>query len=137
MRIPRERLWRDTPTIRTRGRSSTNLYRIPFNEGRGGQAEPIAGASLNGMSNSFPKVSPDGRWIVFVQSRNGQLMRPDGQLYIVPAEGGAARHMRCNHAADEFLAQLLSQRPLDGLLIQEPLALHPDVSDAHRRRGQR
>ena len=48
------------------------------------------------MSNSFPKMSPDGRWIVFVQCRNGQLMRPDGQLYIVPASGGEARRMRCN-----------------------------------------
>ena len=48
------------------------------------------------MSNSFPKVSPDGRWIVFVQARNGQLMRPDSQLYIVPAAGGVAREMRCN-----------------------------------------
>jgi tetratricopeptide (TPR) repeat protein len=73
-----------------------DLYRIPFNDGRGGKAEPIAGASRNGMSNSFPKVSPDGRWIVFVKSKNGQLMRPDGQLYIVPFEGGTARRMRCN-----------------------------------------
>jgi tetratricopeptide (TPR) repeat protein len=73
-----------------------DLYRIPFNEGRGGQAEPIAGASQNGRSNTFPKVSPDGRWIVFVQCRNGQLMRPDSQLYIVPAAGGKARRMRCN-----------------------------------------
>ncbi|HVO11363.1 MAG TPA: tetratricopeptide repeat protein [Vicinamibacteria bacterium] len=73
-----------------------DLYRIPFNDGRGGRAEPIAGASANGMSNSFPKVSPDGRFIVFVQARNGQLMRPDGQLYIVPAGGGVARRMRCN-----------------------------------------
>ncbi len=73
-----------------------DLYRIPFNQGKGGRAEPVAGASGNGMSNSFPKVSPDGRWIVFVQSRNGQLMRPDGQLYIVPAAGGRARRMRCN-----------------------------------------
>jgi tetratricopeptide (TPR) repeat protein len=73
-----------------------DLYRIPFNAGKGGQAEPIAGASQNGMSNSFPKVSPDGRWIVFVQSRNGFLMRPDSQLYIVPAQGGQARKMRCN-----------------------------------------
>jgi tetratricopeptide (TPR) repeat protein len=73
-----------------------DLYRIPFNDGRGGRPEPIAGASNNGMSNSFPKVSPDGRWIVFVQARNGLLMRPDGQLYIVPAEGGRARRMNCN-----------------------------------------
>jgi Flp pilus assembly protein TadD len=73
-----------------------DLYRSPFNEGRGGEAVPIAGASGNGMSNSFPKISPDGRWIVFVQARNGLLMRPDGKLYIVPAEGGEARLMRAN-----------------------------------------
>jgi tetratricopeptide (TPR) repeat protein len=73
-----------------------DLYRIPFNGGRGGKPEPIAGASRNGMSNSFPKISPDGRWIVFVEARNGQLMRPDSQLYIVPAAGGQARRMRCN-----------------------------------------
>ncbi|MBE0657596.1 MAG: tetratricopeptide repeat protein [Bryobacteraceae bacterium] len=73
-----------------------DLYRIPFNNGRGGRAEPILGASNNGRSNSFPKISPDGRWIVFVQSRNGQLMRPDSELFIVPASGGKARRMNCN-----------------------------------------
>jgi Flp pilus assembly protein TadD len=73
-----------------------DLYRIPFNEGRGGKAEPVAGASGNGMSNNFPKVSPDGRWIVFVQNRNGLLMRPDSKLYIVPFAGGRARLMKCN-----------------------------------------
>jgi len=73
-----------------------DLYRIPFNDGKGGQAVPIAGASHDGMSNNFPKVSPDGRWIVFVKCRNAQLMRPDSQLYIVPAQGGVARRMRCN-----------------------------------------
>jgi Flp pilus assembly protein TadD len=73
-----------------------DLYRIPFNGGKGGKAEPVMGASKNGMSNSFPKISPDGRWLVFVQARNGLLMRPDGQLYIVPAGGGTARRMQCN-----------------------------------------
>lgn len=73
-----------------------DLYKIPFNEGRGGKAIPVAGASGNGMSNNFPKVSPDGRWIVFVQNKNGLLMRPDSKLYIVPFEGGKARLMKCN-----------------------------------------
>lgn len=72
------------------------LYRMPFNDGKGGTPERIVGASANGMSNSFPKVSPDGRWIVFVECRNGQLMRPDSQLYIVPSGGGTARRMRAN-----------------------------------------
>ncbi len=73
-----------------------DLYRVAFNEGRGGASEPIAGASANGMSNTFPKVSPDGRWIVFVKCRNGQLMRPDSELWIVPAAGGEARRLRAN-----------------------------------------
>ena len=75
-----------------------DLYRVPFNDGKGGEPKPIAGASANGRSNTFPKVSPDGRWIVFVQCLNGQLMRPDSQLYIVPAQGGQARRMRANMA---------------------------------------
>ncbi len=73
-----------------------DLYRIPFNDGRGGSPEPIAGASGNGMSNNFPKVSPDGKWIVFVQNRNGFLMRPDSELFIVPFQGGKARRLQCN-----------------------------------------
>ena len=73
-----------------------DLYRIPFNGGKGGVPVAIEGASKNGMSNSFPKVSPDGRWIVFVESRNAELMRPDSQLYIVPFAGGVARRLRCN-----------------------------------------
>ncbi|MEO8370241.1 MAG: tetratricopeptide repeat protein [Candidatus Solibacter sp.] len=73
-----------------------DLYRIPFRDGQGGKAEPIAGASSNGKSNSFPKISPDGRWLVYVQARNGLLMRPDSRLFIVPAAGGVAREMKCN-----------------------------------------
>jgi tetratricopeptide (TPR) repeat protein len=73
-----------------------DLYRVPFNHGQGGVPEPIAGASENGMSNNFAKVSPDGHWIVFVQCRNGLLMRPDSQLYIVSFQGGKARRMKCN-----------------------------------------
>ncbi|MGD0628566.1 MAG: tetratricopeptide repeat protein [Terracidiphilus sp.] len=73
-----------------------DLYKIPFNEGRGGKAVPVVGASQNGMSNNFPKVSPDGRWIVFVENKNGLLMRPDSRLFMVPFEGGKARLMNCN-----------------------------------------
>ncbi len=75
-----------------------DLYRIPFNDGKGGTPEPVEGASANGYSNAFPKVSPDGRWIVFVRCRNGLLMRPDSELYIVPAGGGPARRLEANTA---------------------------------------
>ncbi|MGO4882868.1 MAG: tetratricopeptide repeat protein [Bryobacteraceae bacterium] len=73
-----------------------DLYRIPFNNGKGGRAERVVGASENGMSNNFPKVSPDGKWIVWVQNKSGLLMRPDSKLYIVPSTGGEPRPLRSN-----------------------------------------
>jgi Tol biopolymer transport system component len=73
-----------------------DLYRIPFNDGKGGTPERVVGASENGMSNNFPKVSPDGKWIVFVECKNGLLMRPDSKLNIVPFEGGTARPLASN-----------------------------------------
>ncbi len=73
-----------------------DLYRVPFNEGRGGTAEPLAGASGDDRSNYFPKYSPDGRWIIFCKARNYMLLQPDSELYLVPAAGGVARRLRCN-----------------------------------------
>ena len=76
-----------------------DLYRIAVQRGPGRHAGADRGrVAHNGMSNTFPKVSPDGKWIVFTKCRNGQLMRPDGRLWIVPVEGGEAREMRCNTA---------------------------------------
>ena len=75
-----------------------DLYRIPYNNGQGGKAESLAGASHNGRSNYFPKYSPNGKWIVFCQASNYMLLQPDSALYIIPAEGGAARRLKCNTA---------------------------------------
>ena len=73
-----------------------DLYRVPFNDGRGGKAEPIEGASHNGKSNYFAKFSPDGKWIVFCKAENYMLLMPDSELYIIPADGGEARRLRAN-----------------------------------------
>ena len=73
-----------------------DLYRIAFNDGKGGQAVPLAGASGNGMSNYFPKYSPDGKWIVFCKAASFMLLQPDSELWIMPAQGGPARRMECN-----------------------------------------
>jgi hypothetical protein len=73
-----------------------DLYIIPFNEGRGGQAKPVKGASHNGKSNYFPAVSPNGKWLVFCQAENFMLLMPDSKLYIIPAEGGKPRKLKCN-----------------------------------------
>jgi tetratricopeptide (TPR) repeat protein len=73
-----------------------DLCRIPFNEGRGGRAEPIPGASGNGMSNFFGRYSPDGKWIVFCMAKSYMLLQPDSELYVIPAEGGQPRKLRAN-----------------------------------------
>ena len=75
-----------------------DIYQVPFNDGNGGESKPLLGASNNGMSNFFPKYSPDGKWIVFCQAENFMLLQPDAKLYIMPAEGGKPRLMNCNNA---------------------------------------
>lgn len=73
-----------------------DLYRIPFNHGKGGKAIPLKGANSNSMSNYFPRHSPDGKWIVYTQSKTGIMLQPDSQLFILPSSGGEPRKMRCN-----------------------------------------
>ncbi len=73
-----------------------DLCIIPFNNGNGGEAVPIRGASGNGKSNYFPAVSPDGKWLVFCQAENFMLLMPDSRLFIIPLSGGKARMLNSN-----------------------------------------
>jgi len=73
-----------------------NLCIIPFNNGNGGTAELIKGASDNCKSNYFPAVSPDCKWLIYCQAENFMLLMPDSRLYIVPVTGGKARILNCN-----------------------------------------
>jgi tetratricopeptide (TPR) repeat protein len=73
-----------------------DIFRVPFNEGKGGLAIPVDGGSGNNKSNFFARYSPDGKWIVFCQAENFMLLQPDSKLYIMPAGGGTPRLMKCN-----------------------------------------
>jgi tetratricopeptide (TPR) repeat protein len=73
-----------------------DICRIPFNNGKGGTPESLAGASRNGESNFFARYSPDGRWIAFCKASNFMLLQPDSRIYIMPAQGGTPRLMNCN-----------------------------------------
>jgi len=101
-----QRIRRDAPVLLTEEECSEflkdgktflfDLYRVPFNDGKGGVAEPLKGASHNGLSNFFAKYSPNGKWIVFCKAKSFMLLQPDSELYIIPAEGGTARRLQCN-----------------------------------------
>jgi hypothetical protein len=73
-----------------------DIWTLPFNDGKGGTPQPLQGASDNGMSNYFPRFSPDRKWIVYTRSKTGIMLQPDSTLYIVPSGGGEARRMMCN-----------------------------------------
>jgi tetratricopeptide (TPR) repeat protein len=73
-----------------------DLYSVDFNDGKGGVAKPVEGASQNGKSNYFPKFSPDGKWVVFCQADNFMLLQRESRLYIMPSGGGKPRLMNCN-----------------------------------------
>ncbi len=73
-----------------------DIYTIPFNDGFGGLATPIEGASNNGLSNYFPRVSPDGKWLVFCQAESFMLLQKDSKLAILPIAGGESRVLNCN-----------------------------------------
>jgi hypothetical protein len=71
----------------SKGRALTDLkfglFRVDFNDGRGGIAKPVEGASFNGRSNYAPRYSPDGKWIVFNQADSASLVEPTSDLWIL------------------------------------------------------
>jgi hypothetical protein len=86
----------DIHTLSERYTMRFDLWTIPFNDGRGGQATPLPGAGGNGLSNYFPRYTPDGKWVVFCQAQSGLVSMPDSRLVIIPANGGKPRIMKCN-----------------------------------------
>lgn len=108
-----------------------DVYRIPFNGGRGGRAEPVVGASANGRSNYFAKASPDGKWLVFTRAANGVgTIREDSDLYIVPAEGGEARKLRsCGPWAESWHSWSPNSRWL--VFSSKPHGLRTDLVLTH------
>ena len=73
-----------------------DLYRIRFNDGKGGRAEAIAGASRNGKSNSFPKISPDGRWLVYRAGAQWRIDAPGQSAVHRAPRRRPGPAMRCN-----------------------------------------
>lgn len=74
-----------------------DLYRVPYNDGKGGEPSPVPGASHNGRSNFAARFSPDGKWMVYNQADNGSLVEPTADLWIVSTEEGAQpRELECN-----------------------------------------
>jgi len=74
-----------------------DLYTVPYNNGDGGKAVPVPGASHNDMSNYAARYSTDGKWIVFNKADYSTLVAPSADLWILSTEEGALpRKLECN-----------------------------------------
>ena len=72
-----------------------DLYRIRFDEKeeRLYDLECVYQASAFGRSVSFPRVSPDGRYLMFTQFDYGNfsIWHPESDLYLMDLQSGAIR----------------------------------------------
>lgn len=79
--------------------NEVDIYTVPFAEGRGGAATPLAGASSPGVAEYYPDFSADDRLIAFnrVEQGRGRIYyHPQGEIYVVPASGGEATRLAAN-----------------------------------------
>jgi|HubBroStandDraft_2_1064218.scaffolds.fasta_scaffold09015_2 hypothetical protein len=71
-----------------------DIYTIPFNAGKGGQATPVQGASSPGVDEYYPSFSEDDKFIAFdraaADGAQGMYYDPYAEVYVVPASGAAS-----------------------------------------------
>jgi hypothetical protein len=67
-------------------KGATDLYSVPYNNGKGGDAKPVPGASDKNWEELYASISPDGALLLFDRVPSGETMyaNPHAELYFVP-----------------------------------------------------
>jgi len=82
-----------------------DLMRIPFDAQTAGFGEPekVLAVSDSSRSISFPRLSPDGRYLVFCMAGYGNFMiwHPESDLYILDLADGSVREIPVNSERTE------------------------------------
>ena len=80
--------------------NNVDLHIVPFNDRQGGQVQPLAGAAEPGVAEYYPAFSADDSLIAFNRVAPMDTApiyyRPDGEIYVVPSEGGTAVRLIAN-----------------------------------------
>ena len=77
-----------------------DLHIVLYNDRAGGAVTPLRGAAEPKVAEYYPAFSADDRLVAFtrVAKIDGGAMyyRPDGEIYVVPSEGGTATRLIAN-----------------------------------------
>jgi len=68
---------------------ATDLYVVPYNEGNGGSASPVPGASDKSWEEYYAAYSPDDQLVLFNRVPSGQVMyaNPNAEIFFAPMPG--------------------------------------------------
>lgn len=79
-------------------KGATDLYSVPYNDGEGGAAKPVPGASDKSYEEYYASISPDDSMVVFDRLPSGEVMyaNPLAEIYFVPlgSAPGAGKAIR-------------------------------------------
>jgi hypothetical protein len=77
---------------------ATDLYSVPFNDGMGGPAKPIAGAAEPAFEEYYPAYSPDDSLVIYTRVARGERMYANklAEIAVVPSAGGKALRLDAN-----------------------------------------
>jgi hypothetical protein len=77
---------------------SMDLYKVPFNDGRGGEPIPIPHASSNNLYQYFPRYAPNGKWISFSRGDGfkGIYARKSSDIYLLSVDGNTVIRLNLN-----------------------------------------
>jgi hypothetical protein len=77
---------------------SMSLYKVAFNDGKGGEPVPIPVAASAMPFQYFPRYSPDGKWISFCsgQADRGVFARKTSDIYLLSVDGDKPVRMNLN-----------------------------------------
>lgn len=77
-----------------------NLMRIPFDVDKNtwGKVDTVISSKKTGKSISFPKISPDGKYLMFTMSDHGYftIHHPDADIYLLDLQTGQYKRMDIN-----------------------------------------
>jgi hypothetical protein len=87
-------------------KGATDLYSVPFNDGNGGAAKPVPGASDKSYEEYYASLSPDDTMVLFDRIPSGEVMyaNPKAEIYFVPLGGAAGAGTPVRLAANDPVA---------------------------------